>query len=105
MKSRTCASRCPLQLVNERKRVTQEKLAPAHFRSLKTLLHLAKLPAMTTLERTPVNQAKLAQAENAWRETLTDALRRGFYGSITVEVSVQDGTIQHIRRRVEQVEK
>ena len=80
-------------------------LVLAHFRSLKTTLHLAKLPAMTTLERTPVNQAKLAQAENAWRTTLTDTLRRGFYGSITVEVSVQDGTIQHIRRRIEQVEK
>jgi hypothetical protein len=60
---------------------------------------------MTTLERTPVNQAKLSQAESAWRAALSDALQRGFYGSVTVEVSVQDGTIQHIRRRVEQLEK
>jgi hypothetical protein len=60
---------------------------------------------MTTLERTPVNQAKLSQAESAWRVALSDALRRGFYGSVTLEVSVQDGTIQHIRRRVEQLEK
>ena len=60
---------------------------------------------MTTLERTPANQNKLSQAETAWREMLSDALRRGFYGSVTVEVGVQDGTIQHIRRRVEQLEK
>ncbi len=60
---------------------------------------------MTTLERTPVNQARMSQAENAWRTALGDALRRGFYGSVSVEISVQDGTIQHVRRRVEQVEK
>ena len=60
---------------------------------------------MTTLERSPVNQARVTQAERALRKTLCDALRRGFYGSVTVEVSVQDGTIQHIRRQLEQLEK
>jgi hypothetical protein len=60
---------------------------------------------MKTLEATPVNQTRLSQAETAWREMLADALRRGFYGTVTVEVGVQDGTIQHIRRRVEQLEK
>ncbi len=60
---------------------------------------------MTTLEHTPVNQAKLSQADSAWRETLSDVLRRGFYGSVTVEVSVQDGTIQYVRRRVERLDK
>ena len=60
---------------------------------------------MTTLETTPVNQTRLTQAESVLRLALADALRRGSYGSVTVEASVQDGTIQYIRRRVEQVEK
>ena len=60
---------------------------------------------MTTLEHTPTNQSKLAQAESAWQQVVQQALRRGFHGFATVELSVQDGTIQHVRRRIEQVEK
>jgi hypothetical protein len=77
----------------------------AHKRSLKSHACLDKLPTMTKLENTSTNQTKLSQIEAAWRELLAGALRRGFYGSATIEVSVQDGTIQHIRRRVEQLEK
>ena len=33
------------------------------------------------------------------------SLRRGFFGTAAVELSVQDGTIQHIRRTMERVEK
>ena len=60
---------------------------------------------MTTLNETPVNQTKVAQAEYAWDEVLGEALRRGFHGTATIEVSVQDGTIQHIRRKIERIEK
>ncbi len=60
---------------------------------------------MTTLEDTPANQAKLTQIEIVWRQLLAGALKRGFHGTATVEVSVQDGTIQHIRRRIEQLDK
>ena len=38
-------------------------------------------------------------------ELLAEALRRGFFGTAAVELSVQDGTIQHIRRTVERIEK
>ena len=31
--------------------------------------------------------------------------RRGFFGTAAVELSVQDGTIQYIRRTVERMEK
>jgi hypothetical protein len=41
----------------------------------------------------------------AFSEILAEALRRGFFGTAAVELSVQDGTIQHIRRRVERIEK
>jgi hypothetical protein len=51
------------------------------------------------------NAKKLSQLEAILAEVLAEALRRGFFGTATVEVSVQDGTIQHIRRTVERVEK
>jgi len=60
---------------------------------------------MLTLTNTTANRGKLAQAQTAWSELLAEALRRGFHGAATVEVIVQDGTIQHIRRKLERVEK
>ncbi len=47
----------------------------------------------------------MAQLERAMAEILTETLRRGFHGTASLEMAVQDGTIQHIRRRVERVEK
>ena len=38
-------------------------------------------------------------------EMLTGVLKHGFHGTAALELTVQDGTIQHIRRKVEQVEK
>ena len=38
-------------------------------------------------------------------EMLAETMRRGFFGSATVELSVADGTIQHIRRMVERIER
>ena len=58
-----------------------------------------------TLRPTPGNVRKLEQLQQAWAELLAEALRRGFFGTATLEVAVQDGTIQHIRRRVERIEK
>lgn len=51
------------------------------------------------------SRTKQERAESAWQELLAGAAERGFYGTVGVEVSVQDGTIQHIRRRVERLEK
>jgi len=51
------------------------------------------------------NAKKLAQLEKALAEVLAAALRRDFYGTVAVEATVQDGTIQSIRRKIEQVEK
>ncbi len=36
---------------------------------------------------------------------LAESLQRGFFGTAAVELSVQDGTIQHIRRRIERIER
>lgn len=51
------------------------------------------------------NAKKLARLQAILAELLSEALRRGFFGVVSVELSVQDGTIQHIRRRIEQIEK
>ena len=42
---------------------------------------------------------------SAIAQILAESLRRGFFGTASVEVNVQDGTIQHIRRCVERIEK
>jgi hypothetical protein len=60
---------------------------------------------MISVRETRANQGKAVQAELALVEILAEVLRRGFYGSAAIEVAVQDGTIQHIRRRVERLEK
>jgi hypothetical protein len=60
---------------------------------------------MTTHVATTGNAKKVAQLQTAVAELLREALRRGFFGTAAVELSVQDGTIQHIRRTVERIEK
>jgi hypothetical protein len=60
---------------------------------------------MMTHSTTQGNAKKVVQLQAILAELLAEALRRGFFGTATVEVSVQDGTIQHIRRMVERIEK
>ncbi len=59
----------------------------------------------TTLQHTPVNERQIGQLHSALQQALHEALQRGFHGSVELELSVQDGTIQQIRRRVERVER
>lgn len=60
---------------------------------------------MITVPETDANHRKLARLNAAWREVLAETLKRGFYGTATIEVSISDGTIQHIRKRMERLEK
>jgi hypothetical protein len=60
---------------------------------------------MITLSETPVNKSQAGKAQAVWLELLAAATRRGFFGTVSVEVSVQDGTIQRINSKVEKVEK
>jgi hypothetical protein len=60
---------------------------------------------MMTLKDTDTNRIKASQAEIALSTLLAETLRRGFFGTAAVEIAVQDGTIQHIRRRIEQIER
>lgn len=60
---------------------------------------------MTTHGTISGNAKKVAQLQSLMAELLAEALRRGFFGTAAVELTVQDGTIQHIRRTVERIEK
>ncbi len=60
---------------------------------------------MITHAQTPGNAKKIAQLEAALAELLAEATRRGFFGTAALELSVQDGTIQHIRRKLERIER
>ena len=57
------------------------------------------------LAKTPANQKKMVQLKLALGNVLTEVLRRGFFGTAGVEITVQDGTIQTIRRTVERLER
>ena len=60
---------------------------------------------MMTHGTTPGNVKKVAQLQSIMAEILAEALRRGFLGTAAIELNVQDGTIQHIRRTIERIEK
>lgn len=60
---------------------------------------------MRQAETTPTNQQKMERIRSAMTEMLDEVLKRGFHGTATLELTVQDGTIQHIRRKMEQVER
>ena len=60
---------------------------------------------MMTHTNSPANAKKVAQLKSALAEVLAEVLRHGFFGTASVELSVQDGTIQHVRRRMERIER
>jgi hypothetical protein len=73
--------------------------------TLKSEAKYAMLLLMTTHATTQGNAKKVAQIEMALREMLEEALRRGFFGTAAIELNINDGTVQQIRRKVERVEK
>ena len=58
-----------------------------------------------TVADTTGNATKLAQLEAAWSQTLNEVLRRGYYGTAAIEVVIQDGVIQQLKRRTERIER
>jgi hypothetical protein len=64
-----------------------------------------KLSPMMTHATTTGNAKKVTQLQSIMTELLAEALRRGFFGTATIELNIQDGTIQLIRRKVERIEK
>ncbi len=60
---------------------------------------------MITQRPSPANAKRLAQLHTTLSRVLAETLKRGFFGTASIEIAVQDGSIQHIRRRVEQLER
>ena len=60
---------------------------------------------MITQCETAANDNKTQQAQRALQAILADVLQKGFYGTAGIELAVQDGTIQNIRRRTERIER
>lgn len=55
--------------------------------------------------RTPGNDRKLAQLQSAWNELLEEVLRRDYFGTASIELNIQEGTIQHFRRTIQRLHK
>ena len=49
------------------------------------------------------NSNKVQQVEAALAKLIAEASRRGFYGNVAVNLSVQDGHIQHVRLTTERM--
>ena len=60
---------------------------------------------MMAMHETDTNRKKVRQLNTVLAKLLAEVLQRGFYGTATIDVSVQDGTIQNLRRRVESIDK
>ncbi len=61
--------------------------------------------SMATQGTNSANASKVSLLDKAVADMLAEALRRGFHGTASVELTIQDGTIQQIRRRIDRVEK
>ena len=59
----------------------------------------------STINSTHGNRLNLAQLEALLADLLAETLRRGFYGKAGIELAIEDGTIQQIRRVVEKIER
>ncbi len=52
-----------------------------------------------------MNQRLIERAEGLLEDALSEGLRRGFHGTVSVELGIQDGTVQFVRRKAERIEK
>ena len=60
---------------------------------------------ITQGKKPPANERMIGLLRKAMAEVLAEALERGYYGTVGIELSVQDGTIQHVRRSLERIER
>ena len=48
---------------------------------------------------------RMARVDNIWHAILDEVLQRGFYGTASIELRIDDGTIRWITKSVVRVEK
>jgi hypothetical protein len=53
----------------------------------------------------PRNRNKLDLLRRGWAELLRQALRQGFFGTAAIEVNIEGGMIQYIRRNIDRTYK
>ena len=53
----------------------------------------------------PSNLTQIEPLESMLRELLANVLRKGFYGTAGISITVNDGIIQHVRSQTDQVRK
>ncbi len=56
-------------------------------------------------ETTAANARRIRQLREAMEEILVAALKRNCFGSGVLEFTVQDGTIQEVRQRLERIDR
>ena len=57
------------------------------------------------MELTPANKVKLEQFQTRLRESLEEVLQPGFYGSLSLDLEIADGTIQWLSSAVNRKER
>jgi hypothetical protein len=82
-----------------------EWLKTALDKGPKLCTNISMTATHASMANTDTNQDKLRQVEATLRSLLAEGLTRGFFGSLALELSVQDGVIQHFRHRTERIEK
>ena len=60
---------------------------------------------ITQSTKRPANERMIGLLRAALAEILAEVLQRGYHGTAGIELSVQDGTIQHIRRNMEKTQR
>ena len=73
--------------------------------ALKVPLCRHRLEVVEMAKQTQNNQRKLEELTKALGWALEEALNKGFFGKVTTELSIQDGSIQFTVCRVERMQK
>ena len=60
---------------------------------------------MLMLAETPENVKWISRVEAMWREIQEEVMYRGFHGTASIEVQINDGTIHKVLRRVDRIER
>jgi hypothetical protein len=59
----------------------------------------------TTTDTMSANDKKVARVQTLLAELFNKTLRRGYFGTVSIEWQVVNGTVQAIRSRMERIEK
>jgi hypothetical protein len=77
---------------------TQTRVVDKHAASLKAAL------AKPTIQ-TEANRVKLALLDRVLKDQLSTVLIDGYYGETVVELTINDGTIQHLHHSIRRMEQ